>query len=185
MSELNKQLVTNFIEENIELIEAEDFEQLYNKAIDEFRGANGLGYTGMLTYLLEKADIYPLLTLSYVPNHYMGWDDELISYTIPPHITSIKLDAFNGCKRLKKLSLPPNLISIGDGAFYQCESLEEITLPKTLRQIDTAAFGQCTNLKYINYEGTLKDWQSIIKPPYWIEWHITKIRCIDGEVEAT
>lgn len=60
--------------------------------------------------------------------------------------------AFNGCKKLEKLSLPQGLQAINDKTFYQCESLQEVFIPKTVTYIGVDAFGSCKNLKKVIIE---------------------------------
>ena len=60
--------------------------------------------------------------------------------------------AFNGCKKLEKLSLPQGLQAINDKTFYQCESLREVFIPKTVTFIGVDAFGSCKNLQKVIIE---------------------------------
>ena len=45
---------------------------------------------------------------------------------LPPSLSYIAPDAFDGCSRLSRLSLPASLSTIDPGAFKDCTSLKEV-----------------------------------------------------------
>ena len=65
------------------------------------------------------------------------------------NLTSIPIDAFNGCTRLLGIPYTPKLQSIARNAFLNCTSLTEITLPSTVTSIVSSAFSGCSGLTKI------------------------------------
>lgn len=65
-------------------------------------------------------------------------------------VTSIGNNAFEYCKKLKKVTIPEGITKIGINTFYDCEGLEEIILPESLTEIDSGAFEYCISLKSIH-----------------------------------
>ena len=65
-------------------------------------------------------------------------------------ITSVGMEAFNGCDNLTSVTLPEGLAAIGSYAFRNCTSLPAIALPETLTSLGTNfAFSNCTNLNNV------------------------------------
>ena len=56
-----------FIEENADLIAADDFETLYEKAVSTL----GVGRVGRLTSIFLSVNIDPLEDLTYIPKGYL------------------------------------------------------------------------------------------------------------------
>lgn len=130
----------------------------------------------------------------------------LESIIIPNSVTSIGGVAFGGCISLKNITIPDSVTSIGDWAFQRCTSLESITIPNSVTSIDSGTFGDCTNLTSItipnsvtsigdralsyctsltsiNFDGTIEQWDSIIKDSDWDEdTENYTIYCKDGEI---
>lgn len=69
-------------------------------------------------------------------------------------VTSIGNSAFNGCKKLKKVTLGKNITTIGDKAFYKCSALTKITIPSKVSKIGKSAFQNCKKLKNITIKTT-------------------------------
>lgn len=97
----------------------------------------------------------------------------LTSCVLPEHITSIGLNAFNGCTGLTTIRIPENVTSIDKQSFYGCTALASvlfdensqlktignsafantkltnITLPNSVTYIDFGAFQMCSSLTSI------------------------------------
>lgn len=63
------------------------------------------------------------------------------------NVTSIDVETFYECSKLKEVVLNNGLQTVGKKAFAQCKSLERITLPCTVTSIGMEAFFDCTSLK--------------------------------------
>ena len=64
-------------------------------------------------------------------------------------ITSIGASAFEGCTSLESITLPTTLTSIGSGAFKGCTLLEEIIIPSLVPSIGYETFKNCTSLETV------------------------------------
>lgn len=148
-----KKSLKNFIEENIEMIENEEFKVIYSDLDADFRCT----LIGDFTEALIKAGIDPAKYMKEIPPHYLG-GTSLRSYTIPNNITAIGEYAFSGYNGLTEVVIPSTVTSIGAYAFRYCSELESIT-----------------------YLGTIDQWKEVKKLPGWKkDFSIKKIICADG-----
>ena len=139
-----------FIEENIDLISDNEFNDVYNK-IKSYK------FTRLFTEAMLEADINPLNYTEAVPPRYL-YESNIQHVDIPVGIIVINKYSFACCRKIKEVTIPEGVIKIGEGAFYNCTSLEFLHLPSTLKYIDTAAFAMCTRLKEVTFAGTVKQW---------------------------
>ena len=72
---------------------------------------------------------------------------KLNTVNLPPSVTFIGKEAFNGCKDLKYLTLSKRIGAINDYAFQDCDSLYNITLPDSLWFIGLRAFANCSHIQ--------------------------------------
>ncbi|MCD7827713.1 MAG: leucine-rich repeat domain-containing protein [Clostridiales bacterium] len=70
-------------------------------------------------------------------------------YIIPNSVTVIKVNAFSGCQKLKKIEIPNSVISIEASAFTHCENLTNIEIPASVTFIESMAFDSCYSLEGI------------------------------------
>lgn len=84
----------------------------------------------------------------------------------------------------------PDLVFIGDNvetipsyAFYGCK-LTSIKIPDSVTEIGESAFCNCSLLTEIKFEGTVAQWQDVIKGDTW-KYGVpaTKVICSDGEAD--
>ena len=73
----------------------------------------------------------------------------LTSITIPDGVSSIGAGAFSGCTSLTSITIPDGVTSIGGRAFWQCTNLTSITIPDGVNSIGDFAFRGCSNLTSI------------------------------------
>ena len=150
-----------------ELIESENFAELYKKAEKEIPVAE-------LTEMLLSANINPLKYLSYIPEDFLFYEypeaanvANITSVTLNKNICEyIDEHAFTGSNIVELDFQGLGLISIESQAFYGSK-LTKITLPDTLERIESSAFAYCDNLRDIWYEGTADGWKEIQKAPMW------------------
>ena len=139
-----------FVEENIDLINDNDFSAVYNK-IKSYK------FKRLFTEAMLEAGINPLNYMEAVPPCYL-YESTIQHIDIPVGIVVINTHSFASCRHIKEVTIPEGVIKIGEGAFYKCNSLEVLHLPSTLKYIDTAAFGMCRSLKEVTFAGTTKQW---------------------------
>lgn len=139
--------IKEFIEKNIDLIEREDFEKLY-EIINNGSGTGGMHravFTCKFTETLLEAGIDPTKYMKEIPQDYLK-GASIQSYVIPSNITSIGDEAFYGCSELMSVTIPNSVTLIGDSAFSDCSSLTSITLPDSITHIGGYAFDGCRGL---------------------------------------
>lgn len=142
-----------FIEENIDLISDNEFNDVYNKI-------KSYTFTRLFTEAMLEAEINPLKYMEAVPPRYL-YESNIQHVDIPVSIIVINKYSFADCRQIKELTIPEGVIKIGEGAFLNCHVLEKLYLPSTLKYIDVGAFQGCTNLKEVTFAGTTKQWLNV------------------------
>ena len=142
----------NFLSKNMQLIDDNDFEQLYSKLQN--------GDESELTAVLLSAEIDPLLYMTGVPEYY-AVELDLEDITIPSNILGIDNYAFNSCHSLKTVKIEEGCDWIGENAFENCSELADLYLPSTLTMLQKRCFANCPKLVNIIYAGTVKDCEKI------------------------
>lgn len=141
-----------FIEENIDLIDDNQFNDVYNKLRPR-------KYTSRFTEAMLQADINPLNYMTEVPEYYL-YESDLRRVNIPTGIVAINKYAFLSCRILEEVTIPEGVINIGECAFMNC-GIWKLHLPSTLKYIDIGAFQGCMNLSEITFAGTTKQWIAV------------------------
>ncbi len=72
---------------------------------------------------------------------------------MPPSMTKIGANAFQGCDRLETLTIPENVTMIDCGAFHSCERLASMTIPASVAKIGPNAFDNCGELTEVTMLG--------------------------------
>ena len=83
-------------------------------------------------------------------------NDAIEEIDIPRGITQIFVEAFLGCKQLKRVNIPDTVKAIQKGAFQECTSLEDIVIPNSVETLWIRAFQDCTSLKHVTLSDSLK-----------------------------
>lgn len=186
-------IVKNFVEKNIDLIESNDFEELFRSA-----PPSGLGE------VLHVAEIPFLLHLNRVPDNcffrsnisninipstvnVIGYNafaycSNLESVNFSDNLVSILSGAFKGCPNLTSVVLPEGLDYIGPHAFYANDNLKNISIPSSVSLIDTRAFGDCFSNITIKYKGTKTQWRQLISHSDAFKGTYYNCDCLDGTV---
>lgn len=60
--------------------------------------------------------------------------------TLPDSLTSIGINAFNGCTKLEDINIPKDIVIIPENTFKGCIKLQSVLLPKYVQRIDAGAF---------------------------------------------
>lgn len=172
-----------FIEDHIELIDHNEFEKLYDIAVQKFTPR----YLCQVAEILLAADIDPTTGMDYLPENFLR-NSQLTEYTIPSHIRLIKNKAFShtqfesitipsnvteveeyvlfNCSKLKKVVIEEGLKIIPSGMFSYCNKLERIYLPRSIKQLSFDAFQNSDKNRdnlTIFYAGTKDEWENIQK----------------------
>jgi hypothetical protein len=113
----------HFIENNIDLIEDNEWSKVYLNALSRIP-------VGILTEALLKARINPLNYLDYIPEWYLAHSD-IEEFEIPDGVDSIGEGAFYGCKKLKKLIIPSTIKDIEGRIITFCNNLTNIVFKGT------------------------------------------------------
>lgn len=77
------------------------------------------------------------------------WQSFFTSFEIPPKVTEIAANTFNGCRFLENINLNDGIKSIGDFAFQDCNALTKIVIPKSVETLGDAVFYSCRGLKSV------------------------------------
>ena len=78
----------------------------------------------------------------------------LTSVTIPNSVTTIGNHAFGG-SGLTSITIPGSVTTIGSSAFYTCHYLTSITIPNSVTTIGDNAFNQCNGLTNITIPNSI------------------------------
>ena len=148
--------VMQFIEENINLIDANDFTALYEKAQQYLTEEYEDCLVPYLTEALLECDINPLKHMSKVPKRYLQKSG------------------------LKYLDIVEPIACI-DNDTLSCPLLETLQIPKTLTNLDLDNFYQNKNLTII-YPGASKEFLERVSVYKKTTNYLITIKCIDGNL---
>lgn len=146
--------VKEFIQNNIELIDNNNFNEFYNKA-----RALYLEAVGEVTSILLSSGINPLNYMTNVPIGFM-YKIDVKEFEIPEDTVSIEDFAFSGCKSLESITMHQGMLRIGEDAFRSCRALKDVLIPYGVTKIGTNAFNYCTSLESVTIPNSVRS----IKP---------------------
>lgn len=107
--------------------------------------------------------------------------NELTSVTIPNSVTNIGDGAFSNCTKLTSITIGNGVKSIGGAAFKSCTALTSISIPNSVTSFEYYAFGWCNGLTSITFNGTIAQWNAILKGELWkVGVPATEVVCTDG-----
>lgn len=161
--------IKEFIEENIDLLDKNDFTELYNRC----------SARGKLTDVLYECSIDPLKYMTEIPEGF-AYNSNITNITIHDKITKIPSNAFEKCD-LTTVNIPDSVKIIGEHAFGWCNSLTRVTISDST-SIGNYAFSHCGNLQ-ITYSGTKQQWENLITEKNIFPYTTYVCNCSDGVVE--
>lgn len=150
--------VKNFIEENIELIESENF-----KKLDTIAGiqTSDYGYSkGELYEVLLRAGINPLPYLPYVPFGFLRNTNLEGSFIIPGNCIDVISRSFYNCS-LSEIIIEEGVMSIGDFAYARSNKLEKVYIPSSMLNLGHGIFAGCNNMREVIYDGTYAEFSRL------------------------
>ena len=176
-------IVQEFIEENIDLLDINDWGEFFNRAEQRCINTEDFDFTSRLRVYLEEAGLDPFKYLDYIPYGYYEDDYSIVEYDVSGDIITIQGSAFYSCGNLRKIKLPNTLVDIQDNAFNLCEDLEYIELPNSLEYIHSDAFAN-SGLKKCTYLGTIEQFMGIeLGDTIFENTELAYIQCSDGIIE--
>lgn len=104
-----EQSIQQFIEENIDLIDDNKFNDVYNN-IKSYK------FKRLFTEAMLEAGIKPLNYMESVPPCYL-YESTTQHIDIPVGIVVIDTHSFASCRHIKEVTIPEGVIKIGEGAF--------------------------------------------------------------------
>ena len=124
--------VKEFIEDNIDLIENNCWDQIYDNATFTLDSES----TGVLTTILLHQGIDPieLQGLDYIPDYYLS-DAPISSFRIPRAIHSLGEGCFS-YTGLTSITIPENVKVLRDYVFYECAVLTKVTFEGSCNGVD-------------------------------------------------
>lgn len=150
--------VKNFIEENIELIESDNFKKLDDIASMQ---TSENGYSkGELYEVLLRAGINPLPYLPLVPFGFLRDTTLEGSFIIPGNCIDVISRAFYNCS-LSEIIIEEGVMSIGALACARSDKLEKVYIPSSMLNLGNGIFVGCNNMREVVYDGTYEDFKKL------------------------
>ena len=129
-----------FIEENIDLIEENRWDEVYENASFDLDSTDS---TGMFTEAMLDIGLDPIAEqeLDWIPDYYLS-GTSITEFTIPNTIHSLGEGCFS-YSSLKTITIPASVETIRDYVFYECANLEEVIVLGDTRDIGSKVFYGC------------------------------------------
>ena len=144
----------DFISDNANLINNNEFDKLFDKAEGE---VNTPDYEKFVRAI------------------------KIAGIDILPYIKKIPASYFKG-EKFKEMKIPSGIIRIGYRAFANCKNLRTIYLPGSLIEVSSNAFLGCDSLEDIYYMGTKDQWKKVRILGFNSTLYESGIHCTDGDV---
>lgn len=166
--------LARFLSQNMDLIENNDFDSLYNSIWKGIRPRE-------LTSVFLQADIDFLSYMRTIPPMCFGKVD-IEEIVIPGNIEVIKTYAFLSCN-VRKIYIEEGVKEIDDSAFNSCLNLVDISIPKSIAYIGYGPLAGSPKLTEINFRGTKEEFSEIEKSESWNPRpKIKTVICTDGKI---
>ena len=132
---------------------------------------------GYFTYILQEDGTYSITATN--PNDFPEEVTVPSSFNGIP-VTALADSAFSSCANLRKITIPDSITRLPYAAFYMCPDLEVINLPRTITGIGKGALSMCEKEITIHFDGTVKEWEGILKASNWDTETEYYVSCSDG-----
>ena len=168
-----------FIKSHLDLIDNEQYEQLYKKYNETFWfdvKEDGLASPHHLSEFLLSCNINPLNYVTTVPKHYLS-GATLTNIDIPEGIKIIDKHAFSLMQKLPSVIIPESCIRVEDHAFTCCKELNTVTILNKNTQFGSKVFSLCFTLLDIYYPGTINEYRNIMSKD---DGQIYTVHCTNG-----
>lgn len=147
----------NFISDNADLINNNEFDKLFDKAEGKLNVHDYEEFVKVIR--LAGIDILPYI--KKIPAYYF------------------KDSSF------EEVTIPSKVIGIGYRAFADCKNLRAVYLPDSLEVISSNAFSGCNSLKDVYYAGTKAQWRKVGVLGFNDALYESNIHCIDEDLTYT
>ena len=110
--------------------------------------------------------------------------DKLTRITMGNGVKNLSSWAFQDCSSLTSITIPDSVTSIGDYTFSGCSGLTSIIIGSGVTNIGNYAFSNCGRLVNITFNGTIVQWNAIIKSETWKKYvsDTCTVVCTDGTI---
>lgn len=137
-----------YLEQYKDLFNKQDYQTLY----ENLRIDNKFGYITPTTLLLYSSGIDVMKYLTYIPDGFLtGVKYVSGDIDIPDNITSIRSNAFSGCRNIERVTIGSACVFIGNSAFRGCTGLKGVNTMSAhkLNAINDSVFEGCSSLETI------------------------------------
>ena len=174
-----RQLLKDFIKENIDLIDQNKWDAFY-KLVDQdysilFDNDDPAAVCELTEFLLDCG--CQLDTLTYIPELFMC-RTKRESFNIPENVRTIDWCAFEG-SQLTHVTIPARCERVRTWAFAECHELTSVTIQNINVHIAPGAFENDMKLMKITFAGTMAQWKEKI---HMIVPEGCLIQCSDGSI---
>ena len=143
--------VKEFIEDNIDLIEENRWDEVYDNAAFNLDSDS----TGIFTKAMLDIGLNPITEqgLDWIPDYYLS-GTSITKFTIPNTIHSVGEGCFS-YSSLEKITIPESVKTLRDYVFYGCGQLKEIIFLGDITDIGSRVIYGCSeDLKIICKKGS-------------------------------
>ena len=133
--------VKEFIEDNIDLIEENRWDEVYDNAAFNLDSDS----TGIFTKAMLDIGLNPITEqgLDWIPDYYLS-GTSITKFTIPNTIHSLGEGCFS-YSSLEKITIPASVKTLRDYVFYECGTLKEVTFIDDVVDIGSRVFYGCSD----------------------------------------
>lgn len=168
-----------FIKSHLDLIDNEQYEELYREHRFDFWGRvlDGLSSPRLLTEFLLSCSLNPLEHVERVPRAYLQ-GSTMESVDLPEGIKVIDEYAFSNMNKLSEITIPESCEVVERGAFECCKELTTVRIKNKNTQFGDKVFYLCFILLDMYYPGSVNQFREHM-PKNTAQ--IYTVHCSDGD----